>query len=188
MHASTPSADFCRHDSAPNVDVLMHEDNDSQHGLVDMQDLGRPSLGSHDGRHMMKNLKPPVFKGEDRDRNKDAVQTFLQKWSDLHVLRHTPESICALETSLSLEGKAYQWWMSLDAQTHPSTWAQFEKIFHKEFLPKNEKDQNWIAWDQCRMEGLTLTQYISKYRSVILKLDGLDDFQKVRGFIRGLDN
>ena len=34
------------------------------------------------------------------------------------------------------------------------------------------------------MEGLTLTQYISKYRSIILKLDGLDDFQK----IRGLDN
>ena len=37
------------------------------------------------------------------------------------------------------------------------------------------------------MGNLTLTQYISKYRSVILKLDGLDNFQKVRGFIRGLN-
>ena len=37
------------------------------------------------------------------------------------------------------------------------------------------------------MEGLTLNQYVSKYREVILKLDGLDDFQKVRGFVRGLD-
>ena len=37
------------------------------------------------------------------------------------------------------------------------------------------------------MEGLTLNRYVSKYREVILKLDGLDDFQKVRGFVRGLD-
>ena len=44
------------------------------------------------------------------------------------------------------------------------------------------------AWDHCKMEGLTLTQYVSKYRDVILKLNGLDDFQKVRGFLRGLDN
>ena len=44
-----------------------------------------------------------------------------------------------------------------------------------------------MAWDKCRMEGLTLNQYVSKYREVILKLDGLDDFQKVWGFVRGLD-
>ena len=36
------------------------------------------------------------------------------------------------------------------------------------------------------MDRLTLTQYISKYREIILKLEGLDDFQKVRGFLRGL--
>ena len=52
---------------------------------------------------------------------------------------------------------------------------------------QNEKDQNWTAWDKCKIEGLTLNQYVSKYREVILKLDGLDDFQKVRGFVRGLD-
>ena len=36
------------------------------------------------------------------------------------------------------------------------------------------------------MENLTLLQYISKYRATILKLKGLNDFQKVCGFIRGL--
>ena len=77
--------------------------------------------------------------------------------------------------------------MSLDSRSHPSTWAQFEKMFRKEFLLENEKEQNWNAWDKCRMEGLTLTQYISKHRRIILKLDGLDDFSKVRGFICDLD-
>ena len=61
-------------------------------------------------------------------------------------------------------------------------------MFRKEFLLENEQDQNWNAWDHCKMENLTLTQYISKYREVSLKLDGLDDFQRVRGFIRGLNN
>ena len=39
------------------------------------------------------------------------------------------------------------------------------------------------------MDSLTLTQYIStRYHSIILKLDGLNNFQKVHGFICGLNN
>ena len=71
--------------------------------------------------------------------------------------------------SLTLEGKDYKWWIP------------------KEFLPQNEEDQNWTAWNKCMMEGLTLSQYASTYPEVILKLEGLDDFQKVLGFVRGLD-
>ena len=45
---------------------------------------------------MLKNMKPPVFKGQERDRNKDAVHTFLHKWADLHRLRRTPVTIMAI--------------------------------------------------------------------------------------------
>ena len=58
----------------------------------------------------------------------------------------------------------------------------------KNFSLKNKKDKNWNAWNRCRMENLTLTQYISKYHEISLKLKGLNDFQCVRGFIRGLNN
>ena len=143
----------------------------------------QPSQEVHD---MLKNLKPPTFKGEEKQRNKDAVNTFLLKWNDVHALRGTPDRIRALETSLSLEGKAYKWWMSLKVANRPKTWARFQEIFRKEFLPENESDRNWTAWDTCVMDRLTLTQYVSKYRGIILKLDGLDEFQKIRGFIRGL--
>ncbi|MCO5573356.1 hypothetical protein L7F22_027125 [Adiantum nelumboides] len=147
-----------------------------------------PPLTSPDVPNMLKNMKPPAFKGEERERSKDAVNTFLHKWSDLHALRRTPDNICALETSLSLEGKAYKWWMSLKMADRPTSWTRFQEVFRKEFLPENEPDRNWAAWDKCRMDKLTLTQYISKYREIILKLEGLDDFQKVRGFLRGLNN
>ena len=134
---------------------------------------------------MLKNMKPPVFKGEECDRNKDAVHTFLHKWMDLHRLRCTFAAVMATETSLTLEGKAYKWWMSLPIATRPTTWEEFEAAFKKEFLPQNKKDQNWTAWDKCKMEGLTLTQYVSKYREVILKFSkgtGMEDKEYQAGY------
>ena len=123
-----------------------------------------------------KNLKPPTFRGEEKDWNKDSVHTFIQKWTDLHVLRRTSDEQRALETSFSLEGKAYKWWLSLAETACTRTWNAFQELFRKEFLLENEKDRNWNAWDRCWMENLTLTQYISKYQEISLKLEGLDDF------------
>lgn len=51
---------------------------------------------------MFENIKPPVFHGEERDCNKDAVNNFLQKWKDLHQLRHTSDSVSTVESGLSL--------------------------------------------------------------------------------------
>ena len=93
----------------------------------------------------------------------------------------TLDSAHDVEASLSLEIKAYKWWLSIDEHAQPSTWGEFEIMFCREFLPANDKDHNWNARDQCKMDNLTLIQYISKYRATILKLKGLDDFQKVRG-------
>ena len=45
--------------------------------------MPHPSPEAH---NMLKNMKPPAFKGEERERSKDAVNTFLHKWSDLHAL------------------------------------------------------------------------------------------------------
>ena len=47
-------------------------------------------------------------------------------------------------------------------------------------------DRNWIAWNHFTMGCLSLTQYISKYREPILKLDNTDNFIKIRGFLCGL--
>ncbi len=46
-----------------------------------------------DGTHLFKHMKPPMFRSEDRDRNKDSVMTFLQKWRDVHDLRKPDESV-----------------------------------------------------------------------------------------------
>ena len=133
-------------------------------------------------------MKPPQFNGEERDRNKDTIYTFLQKWQDFHKLKNTPPEYQPLEASLSLGPKAYKWWMSLkESGKIPGDWAQFEKIFVKEFLPENEQERNWEDWDKTLQRGRPLLTYIAEYREVILKLQGIDDFHKTRGFLRGLD-
>ena len=76
--------------------------------------LSRPTEQnrSQDGVHLFKHMKPPIFRGEDKDRNKDSVMTFLQKWRDVHNLRKAEEPVKLLEASIMLDGKAYKWWMS----------------------------------------------------------------------------
>ena len=91
-----------------------------------------------------------------------------------------------IEASLSLTGKAYKWWMSLS--TRPTTWTEFERIFHQEFLPINEVERSWVSWDKCSMEHKSLTLYIFYYREIVLKSKGIDEFQTLRGFKRGLTN
>ena len=98
---------------------------------------GHGHLTSKDKVDLLKNMTPPVFKGEDRERNKDAVNTYLHKWNDLHTLRNTPDFLRAIESSLSLEGKAYKWYMSLSSQARASTWSRYQDMFRKEFMPEN---------------------------------------------------
>ena len=57
-------------------------------------------------REVLKNLKPPIFKGEDKERNKDNVDTFLSKWGDIHTMRGTMDHNKLHHTCLSIEGKA----------------------------------------------------------------------------------
>ena len=102
-------------------------------------------------------------------------------------MRETSDKNKPRHTCLSLEGKAYKWWMAFKPNEKPTTWATFESAFCKEFLPSNEKQRNWKAWDYCKQKHCTLNQYVSMYRDIILKLEGLDDFQKVRGFTKGLN-
>ncbi|KAJ7518724.1 hypothetical protein O6H91_20G005100 [Diphasiastrum complanatum] len=59
-------------------------------------------------------------------------------------------------------------------------------MFKKNFLPENETNRNWEDWETCCMGNHPLTQHIASYRDVTMKLSDLDDYNQVRGFIRGL--
>ena len=74
-----------------------------------------------------------MSKGEDKEHNKDVVVNYLHKWSALHQLRHIPDLDTPIQESLSLEGRAYKWWMSLPKEGHPKSWAEFclGKTFQK---------------------------------------------------------
>ena len=137
---------------------------------------------------VLKNLTPFVFKGEDNEQNKDTIDTFLSKWGEIHQMRGTSDKKKPLHTCLSLEGKAYKWWMAFKPHKKPNMWASFERAFRNEFLPSDEKQRNWRAWDYCRQKYRTLNQYVSTYQDIILKLEGLDDFQKIQKHVLSKDS
>ena len=51
--------------------------------------------------NLLKDLKPPSFGGEEKERNKDVVNMFLYKCGDIHSLRRNPEEVRPIEASLS---------------------------------------------------------------------------------------
>ena len=61
-------------------------------------------------------------------------------------------------------------------------WANFEIAFYKQFLPSSKKKNKWKFQDLYKQKHCFLAQYISLYRDIVIKLDGLDDFKKVVGF------
>ena len=63
--------------------------------------------------NLLKDLKPPSFKGKEKEHNKDIVNMLLHKWGSIHNLRRNPKVVRLIEASMSLTGKAYRWWMSL---------------------------------------------------------------------------
>ena len=65
-----------------------------------------PIESSTKDMELLKNLKPPIFKGEDKERNKDNVDTFLSKWAEIHDMRGTHDHLKPRHTCLALEGKA----------------------------------------------------------------------------------
>ena len=65
-------------------------------------------------------------------------------------------------------------------------WVGCEQSFLKEFLLENVMERAWEAWDKCEIGKNTLVQYIAYCREVIVKLKGIGEFQKIRGFERGL--
>ena len=83
------------------------------------------TLSKADTVALLKNMTPAMFKGEDWERNRDAVNTYLHKWNDLHTLRNTLDSLRAIESSLSLKGKAYKWYMSLNMADRTCTWSRY---------------------------------------------------------------
>ena len=77
---------------------------------------------------------------EEHEHNKYVVVTFLHMWTSLHHLHCTLDADEVVQASLSLEGKAHKWWMSLLNTSCHNTWVKFDVAFKKEFLPKKEKN------------------------------------------------
>ena len=73
---------------------------------------------------LIKNLKPPIFKGEDKEWNKDNVDTFLSKCVKTHAMRGTHDHNKPCHTCLLLEDKAYKWCMGFKVAQQLTTWAR----------------------------------------------------------------
>ena len=86
VHAGTSSAVPPPHVSTaeailPPHPSLAHAPSMQDTHMVSVEDPTKETV------EVLKNLKPPGFKGENKERNKDIVDTFLSKWGVIHQMR-----------------------------------------------------------------------------------------------------
>lgn len=119
-------------------------------------------------------MKSLVSKGGRPNCNKNAINTFLHKWSDLHRLWHTLKIGMAKETSLVLDGGAYKCQMSIPKSICPTSWVVFEALFRKEFLPHNENRHNQMHGINVRWNFFLGKKILSLQLSILVRKNQVD--------------
>ncbi|XP_070046414.1 uncharacterized protein [Nicotiana tomentosiformis] len=96
-------------------------------------------------------------------------------------------------TTFQLSGVAYRWWQAYEegrpADGTPPTWAQFEEIFLKEFVPQTLRDAWRTKFDWLCQGTMTMSEYTFRFSELSRHAPILVPTvrERVCRFIEGLD-
>lgn len=128
---------------------------------------------------------PKPFNGV---RKEEDISDFLYDLDRYFEYLGTPEERRVFMASLYLAGDAKIWWRQRsaeDAKWPPATLQEFVQELKATFMPHNT---SWIAreeLDGLRMTG-ALREYVRKYSSLLLRITGMSEEDKLYRFVSGL--
>ncbi|XP_070057061.1 uncharacterized protein [Nicotiana tomentosiformis] len=96
-------------------------------------------------------------------------------------------------TTFELSGPAYQWWRAYEegspAEEASLTWAQFSKMFLREFVPQRLRDAWHVEFEQLRHSAMTVSKYAVRFSELSRHAPALVSIfrERVCRFIEGLN-
>ncbi|CAO3645899.1 unnamed protein product [Cunninghamella blakesleeana] len=128
---------------------------------------------------------PDVFRGE---RTSAAVENWLymlNNYFDLLTLDDSQKIAFAVNL---LRDAALLWWKQIhDSRSEyiPSTWSEFSRSLRSEFKPSNAES---LARQELALlkQTTSITEYVSKFRKVMMDLPNMHDSDAKFQFIQGL--
>ena len=91
LHASSTHAAPQPHASSAHANALPHSSPIYAQDMQGMQDthMVLTNKPAKETVEVLKNLKPLGFKGEEKERNKNTIKTFLSRWGEINDMRGT---------------------------------------------------------------------------------------------------
>lgn len=107
------------------------------------------------------------------------------RWYQLAGAEHDAERIRLAE--LYLEGAALDWWnQRIAAHGAGGSWEAFVHALRERFQPVSAADSARVRLDKLRQDKLSVNDYVSAFRRLIIDIPSMDAQSQLHAFLRGL--
>ncbi|KAH7373239.1 hypothetical protein KP509_17G045800 [Ceratopteris richardii] len=146
----------------------------------------RPVSSSDDGSDSdsygrFKPCPPEKFRGK---RNSLAVSKWLRDMEQYLDLQRVGKRHWVKIAVSFLADDADAWFLAESAREEFKSWKEFKAAFEEYFIPQNESFKLRDEWRGLKQEG-PLSEYIRKYRRLMLQISKMHDLDRLHGFLYG---
>ncbi|KAH7438211.1 hypothetical protein KP509_04G005900 [Ceratopteris richardii] len=146
----------------------------------------RPVSSSDDGSDSesygrFKPCPSEKFRGK---RNSLAVSKWLRDMEQYLDLQRVGKRHWVKIAASFLADDADAWFLAESAREEFKSWKEFKAAFEEYFIPQNESFKLRDEWRGLKQEG-PLSEYIRKYRRLMLQITEMHDLDRLHGFLYG---
>ncbi|KAH7420879.1 hypothetical protein KP509_13G027700 [Ceratopteris richardii] len=124
---------------------------------------------------------PEKFRGK---RNSLAVSKWLRDMEQYLDLQRVGKRHWVKIAASFLADVADAWFLAESAREEFKSWKEFKAAFEEYFIPQNESFKLRDEWRGLKQEG-PLSEYIRKYRRLMLQITEMHDLDRLHGFLYG---
>ncbi|KAH7296561.1 hypothetical protein KP509_26G028000 [Ceratopteris richardii] len=181
--------DGSRHPHGPSgvYHCQLSSTSKSSTGTKRGQDQGyAEATGVTSGRHRDARLDrapcpPEKFRGK---RNSLVVSKWLRDMEQYLDLQRVGKRHWVRIAASFLADDADAWFLAESAREEFTSWKDFKAAFEDYFIPQNESFKLRDEWRGLKQEG-PLSEYIRKYRRLMLQITEMHDLDRLHGFLHG---
>ncbi|KAH7315085.1 hypothetical protein KP509_21G033200 [Ceratopteris richardii] len=124
---------------------------------------------------------PEKFRGK---HNSLAVSKWLRDMEQYLDLQRVGKRHWVRIAASFLADDADAWFLAESAREEFTSWKDFKAAFEEYFIPQNESFKLRDEWRGLKQEG-PLSEYIRKYRRLMLQMTEMHDLERLHGFLYG---
>ena len=166
-------------------ELVQHSQGHTRDKLEELMELLCQSMDKR-GENRFGNLRPIPPKAYMGTRNSLVLNRWLRECSNFLVQSKVQLEEWVIVAATFLDGPAAHWYLSNEELYANYTWGAFKESMRHYFIPQNEQLTVMDEWRNIRQGDSLMSNYIDKYRQLMLRLPQMDQLTRLHGFLAGL--